>query len=134
MRPVLAVLVLASLPAIALAVPVNPTATDQVAAVSYDGYGIRLLRTNGEVWSYAVSDYGWLHEDGTQGTVNMTLPIPVSEVADWSYYFLFTQVGVLWQFDPNGPIGWHVVDFPPPAWGGVPIQQQSLGGMKRIFK
>ena len=105
MRPVLAVLVLASLPAIALAVPVNPTATDQVAAVSYDGYGIRLLRTNGEVWSYAVSDYGWLHEDGTQGTVNMTLPIPVSEVADWSYYFFSPRSACCGSSIPMGRSG-----------------------------
>lgn len=137
MRSVLAALVLAGLPAIALAVPVNPTAPDQVAAITGDtGYSVAVLRTNGEVWvnSGSLTDNAWRRCDGTASSYNMTLPVPVSEVVDWTYFYFLTNAGVLWHFDPNGPIGWHVVAFPPPPWGGVPIQQQSLGGMKRIFK
>jgi hypothetical protein len=115
----------------ASAAPVNPVAPDQVAAiVDNTGYCVVALRTNGEVWMNCGTE--WSLGGGYGGMT--PLPVPVSEVADYCYWYFWTRAGVLWHFNPNNGVGWHVLPLPPPEWGVVRAQQNSFGNAKQSYR
>jgi len=123
----LALIGLLTLPAFTLAVPVDSDAPDGVAAIIWAG------DNNGRICILGTDGTAWCTEDGNpiafSHSVNHNVPVDLSDIADWEYYYLRTNDGVVWaQYG-----GWHTIDLPPIA---PPVQsdQQSLGSLKQMFR
>lgn len=127
MRPV-AVLALLALAAPAIAVPVNPNAPDQIAAVYWSSFSCYVLRTNGELWSFSFQT-GWEQQSGDLAS---PLPVPLAEIADWELYALVTQAGERWILRGMAPGGW--AQLPPPPFAPVPGAARSLGNVKGTYR
>jgi hypothetical protein len=114
--------------AVTQAVPVNPNSPDGIAALYYvefdalvDAWGYYVLTTSGEVWLVRPAP----------GTITCALyqaeiPVPLSEIRDWSFNCLITYDNQLWYYDrygnwQTGPISCLQTPIPTEnkTWGGV---------------
>jgi len=128
---ILVLIALLALPALTLAVPVDPDAPDGVAAaLRIEPSGTYILCVSGEIWRMnPVAGMGpW-------ESVSDTLPIPVSEIQDWTHRAVIKAVDGttwLWVLISEDSWGWEAVDSPcsPP----IPNQTQSLGSLKQMFR
>ena len=84
----------------AAAVPVDPQADDQIAALILPRYA---LRTNGEVWVFDSDSSAW------QRCPDLDLPLPVDQVSDWQPSFLITSHGDHWTLNSHGGKVWQRV-------------------------
>jgi len=111
------------------AVPVNPNSPDGIAALHYrifdpsvDPWGYYILTTSGDVWVVTMA------ADGTVvcSSFEAGIPVPLSEIKDWSFDGLITYDNQFWIYDRYG--NWHggpisCLQSPIPTengtWGGV---------------
>jgi hypothetical protein len=125
MRVLLVLVILMGLaPAVALSVPVNPAALDQVAAWINNGSQLFVLRTNGEVWEIVPH-----HE--LEWQMWSVLPVPIGQVTDWQGDRLRTLDGTWWWRNVDSNEWSPVVGLP---FGAIPIKQQSFTKMKTGYK
>jgi hypothetical protein len=131
---VLAFMVVAVFAPVALAIPINHTASNGIAAVIVTDEGIPwLLRTNGEVWRFV--DGQWLHP--APGYPNLDLPIgtlldSIANVGDWQLWVLYRNDGAI-LYHGLGPGGeWGLLPAPP--FSPVAAQQKSLGSAKQGYR
>lgn len=117
------VLALVALAANVGAVPVDPNAQNGIAA--WDG--VAVLCTSGEVfyWDDGVSAWTQPH-DG-----RLDVPIPVEQIADWSYNTFVSVSGEHWHW--SYAAGWYVIPLPDCA-GAVQQEGDNLGDVKSIFR
>lgn len=123
MRCVLLVLLLlASFAPSVFAVPVDPSAQNQIAAWTSGNY---VLRTNGEVWFWG-PDTGWV-----LGNVAVFPPPPVavSLLADWETEHCILLDGTVYH-----RIGASWVMVPPPPFAPIAAQQKTLGSAKQGYR
>jgi hypothetical protein len=115
----------------ALAVPVDPDATNGVAAEIFLGADSHYwaLTTSGDTWRL----YG-NHSDGWE---NMLVGLPpgvgVADIADWNILWVITHDGTIWRNDSiHDPNGWSIA--PPFPGGTVPSESSSLTDLKARFR
>jgi hypothetical protein len=122
-----------------LAVPVDPNAEDGVAAIypeNHDGFTsnyVWVLRTNGEVWRY--DNNGVWRQSGIDPNLSggdLTVPVPVIEIADWTPGYFVTHSGTHWYNGAYTPLDYWT-QLPPPPWSPVQSSPQSLGSVKGMF-
>jgi hypothetical protein len=122
-----------------LAVPVDPNAEDGVAAIwpdNFDGFVrgfVWVLRTNGEVWRYDCE--GVWRQSGVDPNLSgdLTVPVPVTEIADWTPSFFTTHSGTRWFMGNDEPLDYWT-PLPAPPWSPVQSSPQSLGSVKEMFR
>jgi hypothetical protein len=102
------------------AVPVDPQADDQIAALILPRYA---LRTNGEVWVFDSDGSAW------RRCPDLDLPLPVDQVSDWQPSFLITKHGDHWTLNPHGGKVWQRVASLPwtPVKPGLILPSQPAG-------
>ena len=109
---------------IANAVPVDPDAPGGMAGMCFDGPQCFILTTEGETW---VLNGGWDHWE----LHAEALPVPIEDVVDWNGYYVLSNGGELFYCeavtDPWLPT-------PPFPGGVVPTKNQSLGGVKGLYR
>jgi hypothetical protein len=121
------------------AVPVDPNAEDGIAAIypqSDDGNTrgyVWVLRTNGEVWRFD-KDGIWL-QSGVDPNLHgdLTVPVPVAEIADWMPSYFTTHSGTRWFMGNDEPLDYWT-QLPPPPWSPVQSHPRSLGSVKEMFR
>jgi len=124
MRLTITIVAVALLAASAVAVPVDPEAPDGIAAWK----DVTVLCTSGEVFYFDDDALAWLQiHDG-----RLNVPIPVEQIADWSYTTFVSISGDRWRW--AGPTnGWIVI--PPLDCAGVVHQDgENLGDLKSMFR
>ena len=128
----------------ALAVPVDPNALDGVAAIttaSIDGQSntvFLILCTDGKVYDLSGSGpygYAWSPNNGFND-----VPIPVSEILDWTPMGFRTHSGLIYVSTRNDPqTKWRIVGqdqliAPIPCQEPVPLTPESIGDIKSMFR
>ena len=113
---------------VSVAIPVNPDAPDEIAALYLPDHNmsVRILRTNGEVWELDNDTWTWEHSQF------FSVPVPVSEIADWFPASFQTHSGDVWFRRYGTGETWEIV--PPTPWGGSPVKETSLGSVKTMFE
>ena len=116
-------------------VPVNPDATDGIAAVYVGGVnGIPgnemffVLCTTGEVWVAGTAGVGPLN--WAQNPPYLRVTFPVSTIADWTPYYIMKTDGTRW-YHPDTSGDWLPFTVPCQAVGS---KTQSIGSVKSLFK
>jgi len=126
MRATILTLCLLLLATSAWAVPVDPVAPDGVAAFQVLQYqDVYILRTNGELWAaQPISAGQWMYQE------DYNLPVPVSEISDWTVSLILTTDGKFWtEAYPD----WHgPVDLP--DWAAVPNATESIENLKSMYR
>ena len=126
MRVLMVLLILATA---ASAVPVDPNASDGIAA----RIGKTVLCVNGDIWSFNGPLQEWTIGYGLTGS---NLPIPVADVADWGGNWFMTHDGTYWFLHGTGsdPQSEWLVMLPPPCQTGVGNEDASMSQMKSMFR
>lgn len=119
----------------AAAMPINPHAADGVAALWNRGESIIILRTSGEIaairrdWST-----GEWYCDPDANAVGLP-PIPIETIRDWApdVNAVVTFDWDVWTWGGPGEGEWRLVgNFD--CMGPIGAQQQSIGGLKALFR
>jgi len=131
-----------------VAVPVDANNPNGFAAAYLNdplngGGPLLVLCTDGTVWrlhragSGAPTEYLWLPpETHTPAEV----PVPVSEILDWTLWSVTTHGGDLYMFASGVGNEWHLVGgdryFPSLPCSSAPVQQEkeSLGDLKSRYR
>ena len=133
MRAIVLLLVLiCSCAPYAWAVPVDPSAPDQVAAWFCSGEispSVNLLRTNGEVWTWRPAQ-GWYRAGESDGSFLYDPPVPVVDIVDWTPWVVQTRHGSVWIL--NDLATWQ--EIPSPPFSPITTSKQSLGRVKQLFR
>lgn len=126
---------------ISLAVPVTPNSPDGIAALFlYSGTYV-LLCNDGDMWS--LTNLGSPSAQWVPNTYTTPLPVPVSQISEFTLGMLTTISGERWIFVPVDNMSreeWRRVDaagdaIPPlPCAGGVMESNESLGKLKALFR
>ncbi len=128
----------------ATAVPVDPATTDGVAAQlllgdPYGGFSRYVLCEDGTIYVKAANtrpSEPW----GVFGGVGV--PVPVSEIKDWTLYTVITNTGQTWLWvdlgEAGGPRwyewGTHPKLPPAPCDAAIGNDTSSFGKLKSVFR
>lgn len=127
MKALLAAVLLAGSMGPAMAAPVNLSAPDGIAARQIEVNSMIALCTDGKVYSINTYNRVWtfLGDD---------LPVPITEIADWTLNFIETHDGALWMGNLHPTDSeWQLVP-PLPCSGVVPDSDPGFGKLKSMFR
>lgn len=104
---------------------VNQSGWGNVVAVENDGGApfLNVLTANGEYWF--VSSNGWQLENPPEN-----LPIPVNEIAFWSYRAILSTSGDAW-IEASGSDNW--INLGPPGDDPTPSGGETFSDLKTRF-
>ncbi len=125
MKILLYLLVLCTLPACVVAVPVDPDSPDGIAA----NLGLTVLCTDGTVWLSQTSPFTVWVEHSIPGY--LPLPVTVAEMRDWLDSVIVTISGDIYLFENDQ---WRLLPEIPCS-SGVPAETDtSFGDLKSMYR
>ena len=110
----------------AIAVPVNPDASDEIAAIWLVATP-KLLRTNGTVHNFNHDLHQW-----EEGNGFYDLPVPIEQVADWYVSAFVATNGDWWYRNPGAGEEWEIMARP--DWAPVSATGSQLGAVNDLFR
>jgi hypothetical protein len=124
------------------AVPVDAHSASGVAAqwaeATAFGFHQVVLCTNGEICEIYYNEYSGTSPHGSWTCGFSILPVPLADIVDWTparqnlLATITTRSGQLWI--GNREVSTYPGYEPVPCAGSVPNQQNSLGGVKSLFR